>query len=56
LDAPCGDEGAVKTGALTPFTAGETIDVTISETIFHPGHFRVALATESASELPRIRS
>lgn len=53
LDAPCGDEGAVKTGALTPFTAGETIDVTITETITHPGHYRVAIATESASELPQ---
>ena len=53
LDAPCGDDGAVKTGALTPFTAGETIDVTIGETIFHPGHYRVAIATESASELPQ---
>lgn len=51
-DAPCGDEGAVKTGALTPFTAGETIDVTITETITHPGHYRVAIATGSASELP----
>jgi len=53
LDAPCGDEGAVKTGALTPFTAGETIDVTIAETIFHPGHYRVAIATGSANELPQ---
>jgi hypothetical protein len=53
MDAPCGDEGAVKTGALTPFTAGETIDVTIDEKIFHPGHYRVALAIESANELPQ---
>ena len=53
MDAPCGDEGAVKTGALTPFTAGETIDVTIDETILHPGHYRVALAIESTNELPQ---
>lgn len=50
-EAPCGTTTA-PTGALTQFSAGETIDVTINETIFHPGHYRVALAVESVDELP----
>jgi MYXO-CTERM domain-containing protein len=47
---PCGDPGA--TGPVTTFQAGETITVTIDETIFHPGHYRVALAVNDVSELP----
>src|SRR5215467_10600688 len=42
---PCGDEGGgTPTGAVTPFLPGQTIAVTIDEVIFHPGHYRVALA------------
>jgi hypothetical protein len=42
---PCGDEGAAATtGAVTAFSPGETITITIDEVIFHPGHYRVALA------------
>jgi MYXO-CTERM domain-containing protein len=44
---PCGDNGsAVATGVVTSFQAGETITVTIEETIFHPGHYRIALALD----------
>jgi hypothetical protein len=54
--APCGqsDPGmsAVATGAVTAFRPGETITVTIKETVFHPGHYRVALAVADRSELP----
>jgi hypothetical protein len=50
---PCGDEGAVAdTGVVTAFSAGDTITITIDETIFHPGHYRVALAVNDRSELP----
>jgi hypothetical protein len=50
---PCGDEGsAAETGTITPFSPGETITITIDETIFHPGHYRVALAVNDRSELP----
>ena len=50
---PCGDEGtAPASGIVTPFTAGETISITLDETIFHPGHYRVALALTDRSELP----
>jgi MYXO-CTERM domain-containing protein len=45
--APCGDEGnAVATGEVTSYQGGDTITVTIEETIFHPGHYRIALATD----------
>lgn len=50
---PCGDEGtAAETGAVTAFRSGQTITIRFRETIFHPGHFRIALATNDRSELP----
>ncbi|UJR82943.1 SCE4755 family polysaccharide monooxygenase-like protein [Sandaracinus amylolyticus] len=50
---PCGNEGsAAETGAVTAYRTGETITITLRETIFHPGHFRVALAVDDRSELP----
>lgn len=52
--SPCGApfDGADTTGVVTPYTAGEVVTVTIEETIWHPGHFRVALAVNDRSELP----
>src|SRR4029450_290594 len=51
--APCGqaDPGlpAAPTGIVTPFAQGDTVTVTINETIFHPGHYRVALSTTGQS-------
>ena len=50
---PCGDEGGgTATGKVTAFRPGQTIEVTIDEKIYHPGHYRVALAVEDRSELP----
>lgn len=50
---PCGDEGsAASTGAITAYQRGQTITIRIRETIFHPGHYRVALAVSDRSELP----
>ncbi len=50
---PCGDEGsAAETGAVTAYQSGQTITIRFRETIFHPGHFRIALATSDRSELP----
>lgn len=50
---PCGDDaGGTVTGEVTSFAAGETITITIDETIFHPGHYRIALALNDRSELP----
>jgi len=50
---PCGDDGsAVMTGEVTAFQGGDTLTVTIDETVFHPGHYRIALAINDPSELP----
>src|SRR5437870_13697253 len=50
---PCGDEGGgTPTGKVTAFHPGQTISMTIDEVIFHPGHYRVALAVNDRSELP----
>jgi hypothetical protein len=50
---PCGDEGpAAETGIVTAYSPGDTVTITLDETIFHPGHYRVALAVNDRSELP----
>ncbi len=50
---PCGDNGdAVATGIVTEYQAGDVVTITIDETIFHPGHYRIALAVNDISELP----
>jgi MYXO-CTERM domain-containing protein len=42
---PCGDAGAsVPSGMITTVQAGDTITIEIEETIFHPGHYRIAIA------------
>jgi len=45
---PCGNHMgmAVSTGDVTAVQAGDTITVTINETIPHPGHYRIALALD----------
>ncbi len=51
-DGPCGGAGTA-TNAVTAIQTGSTLTVTIDETIFHPGHYRVALAqTEGALPAP----
>ena len=59
--APCGQAdnqltppgmAAVATNMVTPFTAGQTITITLTEPIFHPGHYRVALSTNGTAGLP----
>jgi hypothetical protein len=50
---PCGDgAGGARTGTITAYQTGQTITVTVHETVFHPGHYRVALAVNDRSELP----
>ena len=47
---PCGNEGTpVPTGTVIEYKAGDTIPITIEETTFHPGHYRVSLAKDQAS-------
>lgn len=51
--APCGqaDPGdeLVPSGVVTPLEEGSMVTITIDETIYHPGHYRVALAMDQAS-------
>ena len=45
--APCGGTTAdpgTPTGAVTPVRGGGRLTIAIDETIFHPGHYRIALA------------
>lgn len=60
--APCGGVSANPTrgtpanpglasNAVTRLTGGSTVHLLVQETIFHPGHYRVALA-RTAAELP----
>ena len=50
---PCGNEaGGTPTNTVSAFMSGQTITVTINETIFHPGHYRIALSVNDRSELP----
>ena len=48
---PCGDEGSsTATDKVTTFVAGQTITITVNETIYHPGH----TAWRWGSPVPRI--
>jgi hypothetical protein len=38
--------------AVTKATGGEKLHIKVQETIYHPGHYRVALAVNSPTELP----
>jgi len=38
--------------AVTKATGGSKMHIKVQETIYHPGHYRVALAVNSPSELP----
>ena len=53
--APCGGTSqnpGTPSGALTDVTGGASLHVQLRETVFHPGHYRIALAVNSRSELP----
>jgi len=52
---PCGDDGEGKrTGAITAYKPGDTVTITVDETIYHPGHYRVAMSVNDRSELPPL--
>lgn len=52
--APCGGTSAnpgTPTGSVNQVRGGDLLHIKLRETIFHPGHYRIALA-RSAAELP----
>ena len=53
--APCGGQTgkeSIPTGVVTPVTGGALLHLKVKETVYHPGHYRVALAVLDRSELP----
>lgn len=50
-DAPCGGAGTA-TNAVTAVQSGSMLSVSITETIYHPGYYRVVLAQNTAGLPP----
>ena len=51
--APCGNDAKSQpSGTITKAVGGSKIHLKVQETIYHPGHYRVALAVNSREELP----
>ena len=54
--APCGGTSAnagTPSAAVTKVKGGSKLHLKVQETVHHPGHYRVALAVNSRTELPR---
>lgn len=52
---PCGGTSANSgepTGKITAMRGGDMVHIKIQETVYHPGHYRVALAVLDRKELP----
>jgi hypothetical protein len=49
---PKGQNEKLVTGAVTKATGGSKLHLKVQETIYHSGHYRVALAVNSRNELP----
>jgi len=53
--APCGGTNGdfgKPTYAVTDVRGGSSLHIKVQETVYHPGHYRVALAVNSPTELP----
>lgn len=52
----CGGTSAdpgTPSGAVTAVQGGQPLHIAVQETVFHPGHYRVALSVSSRDELPQ---
>ena len=49
---PRGQNDELLTGVVTQVTGGSMLHIKIQETIYHSGHYRVALSVNSRNELP----
>ena len=52
---PCGGTSAdagTPSNVIGKVQGGQTLRVKVQETVFHPGHYRIALAVNSRAELP----
>jgi hypothetical protein len=53
--APCGGTSAnagTPTNLINKLRGGQMLHIKVQETVFHPGHYRIALAVNSRAELP----
>jgi hypothetical protein len=53
--APCGGTSAnagMPSNIVNKIQGGQKLHIKVRETVFHPGHYRIALAVNSRSELP----
>jgi hypothetical protein len=52
---PCGgtsEDRGTPSNAITEARGGDMLHIKITETVFHPGHYRAALAVNSITDLP----
>lgn len=52
---PCGGttaNGGMPSNAVTQVKGGQKLHIKLQETVYHPGHYRIALAVNSREELP----
>jgi hypothetical protein len=52
---PCGGtsaDGGMPTNVVGKVKGGQKLHVKVQETVYHPGHYRIALAVNSRAELP----
>ena len=52
---PCGGTSAdagTPTAMITKVQGGQKLHIKVKETVYHPGHYRIALAVNSRAELP----
>jgi hypothetical protein len=52
---PCGGtsaNGGMPSNVIGKATGGQKLHIKVQETVFHPGHYRVALAVNARTELP----
>jgi hypothetical protein len=52
---PCGgtsENAGTPTNAITSVQGGQKLHIKVQEMVYHPGHYRIALAVNSRSELP----
>jgi hypothetical protein len=53
--APCGVadiDNVKRSNVITKAVGGQKLHIKVQETVYHPGHYRVALAINSPAELP----
>src|SRR5678815_3233030 len=54
--APCGGTTAnpgMPSNVVNKITGGQKLHIKVQETVYHPGHYRVALSVLSRAELPK---